>query len=102
MLERCYDERVRLNPGARTLVRTMAGQGAATALVSGGFSLLLRAGGARRRASRGTRRTALEVQDGVLTGEVGRPILGRAAKLAALRRSPARRGIAPDAALAVG
>ena len=38
VLERCYDERVRLNPGARTLVRTMAALGAETALVSGGFS----------------------------------------------------------------
>ena len=38
MLEECYRERVRLNPGARTLVRTMAELGAETALVSGGFS----------------------------------------------------------------
>ena len=34
---RCRAERVRLNPGARTFVRTMAAHGARTLLVSGGF-----------------------------------------------------------------
>ena len=38
MLERTYDERVSLNPGARALVSTMAEDGAATVLISGGFS----------------------------------------------------------------
>src|SRR3954468_20537410 len=37
-LQAAYDERVRLNPGARTLVRTMTNFGARCALVSGGFS----------------------------------------------------------------
>ena len=37
-LQQAYDERVRLNPGARTLVRTMAGGGARCVLVSGGFT----------------------------------------------------------------
>ena len=100
-LQRCYAERVRLNPGARTLVRTMAGQGAGTALVSGGFSFFSErvaaaAGFARHRANR------LEVREGVLTGEVGRPILGRAAKLAALREAAAEAGIGPEAVIAVG
>ena len=36
-LERCYVERVRLNPGARTLVQTMTANGARCVLVSGGF-----------------------------------------------------------------
>src|SRR6185312_9365704 len=38
VLQRAYDERVRLNPGARTLVRTMAANGARCVLVSGGFT----------------------------------------------------------------
>jgi phosphoserine phosphatase len=100
-LERCYAERVRLNPGARTLVRTMAAHGAETALVSGGFSFFSErvareAGFARHQANR------LEARDGVLTGEVARPILGRAAKLAALRAIAAEVGISPEAVLAVG
>jgi phosphoserine phosphatase len=100
-LERCYAERVRLNPGARMLVRTMAALGAETALVSGGFSFFSErvaheAGFARHQANR------LEAKDGVLTGEVARPILGRAAKLAALRAIATEAGVAPEAVLAVG
>jgi phosphoserine phosphatase len=92
---------VRLNPGARTLVRTMAALGAETALVSGGFSFFSErvareAGFARNQANQ------LEAKDGTLTGEVALPILGRAAKLTALRRIAAEVGIGPEAALAVG
>ena len=101
VLSECYAERVRLNPGARTLVRTMAALGAATALVSGGFSyftarVAAEAGFARNQAN------TLLVADGRLTGKVARPILGRAAKLAALEAIGAELGIAPEAAVAVG
>ena len=41
-LQRVYDERVRLNPGARALVQTMAANGARTMLVSGGFTFFTR------------------------------------------------------------
>jgi phosphoserine phosphatase len=101
VLAECYAERVRLNPGARTLVATMAALGAETALVSGGFSYFSErvaqaAGFARHQAN------ALLVADGVLTGEVGRPILGRRAKLAALLAIAGELGVRPEAALAVG
>jgi phosphoserine phosphatase len=101
VLERCYAERVRLNPGARMLVRTMVAQGAETALVSGGFTFFSErvaeaAGFSWHQAN------VLEARDGVLTGEVARPILGRAAKLAALCRIAAGDGIDPQAVLAVG
>lgn len=101
VLERCYAERVRLNPGARTLARTMAADGAATALVSGGFTFFaervaMAAGFAEAQANR------LEAADGRLTGTVARPILGRAAKLAALEAACAGLGVGPEAALAVG
>ncbi|HMR52089.1 MAG TPA: phosphoserine phosphatase SerB [Amaricoccus sp.] len=100
-LEECYAERVRLNPGAAILVRSMRAFGAETALVSGGFDAFSArvaesAGFARHRANR------LIVRDGRLTGEVARPILGRAAKLAALREIAGAAGIAEGAVLAVG
>ena len=38
VLDRCHDERVRITPGARALVRTMRREGAYCLLVSGGFS----------------------------------------------------------------
>lgn len=101
VLEDCFAERVRLNPGARVLVRTMAVLGAETALISGGFTFFATrvaaaAGFARAHAN------LLEAVDGRLTGTVARPILGRQAKLAALRGIAAELGVGPEAALAVG
>lgn len=101
VLADCYAQRVKLNPGARVLVRTMAALGADTALVSGGFTYFTErvaaaAGFARHRAN------TLIVEEGVLTGEVGVPILGRAAKLAALREFCAAGGFDARDVLAVG
>ncbi|MCA6329333.1 MAG: HAD-IB family phosphatase, partial [Phenylobacterium sp.] len=78
-LERAYAERVRLNPGARTFVRTLAASGAHCVLVSGGFDFFTRrvaiqAGFHEDRANR------FVVEDGHLTGAVEDPILGREAK----------------------
>ena len=100
-LQRCYDQRVRLNPGAEILVRTMARHGARCALVSGGFTFFTRrvaeaAGFHLNRAN-----TLIE-RDGALTGEVGDPILGKEAKLAALEAETAALGLTPADALAVG
>ncbi len=100
-LQRAYDERVRLNPGARTLVRTMAANGAKCFLVSGGFEFFTTrvaeaAGFHAQRANR-------LLDDGqTLTGHVGDPILGREAKLAALQEEAANAGIALHETLAVG
>lgn len=100
-LAECYAERVRLNPGARTLVRTMAALGAETALVSGGFTyftarVAAEAGFARNQAN------TLLIEDGKLTGKAARPILGRAAKLTALEAMCKERGITVSDAIAVG
>ncbi len=101
VLQRCYAERVRLNPGARTLVRTMAAHGVLCVLVSGGFEAFTApvaqaTGFAIHHANR------LLVDGGRLTGEVGEPILGREAKLQALQRHVEALGIGLDAALTVG
>ena len=103
VLERCYAERVRLNPGARTLVRTMAALGADDGAGLGRLQLLLRAGGRRRRVSPGTRRTGCWSRTGVLTGEVGAAD-PRARGQARGARGAARRrpAIGPEAVLAVG
>ena len=100
-LERTYAERVRLNPGAKSLLATMRANGAHTMLVSGGFGYFTRrvAQAAGFHVERGN--TLLD--DGVaLTGEVGTPILGREAKLAALEEAVANLGIAFADSLAVG
>jgi phosphoserine phosphatase len=100
-LAACHAERVRLNPGARVLVATMNGRGAVTALVSGGFTYFTErvAAAAGFRSHRANR---LVLADGRLTGEVARPILGRAAKRAALDALCAEAGVGLEAALAVG
>jgi phosphoserine phosphatase len=100
-LQQTYDERVRLNPGARTLVRTMAAAGARCVLVSGGFSFFTE----RVAAAAGfhvQRANSLGEAAGALTGLVGEPILGREAKLAALEEEAAALGALLSATLAVG
>ena len=100
-LQRCYDERVRLNPGARTLARTMAAYGARCVLVSGGFTFFAEKV-AEAAGFQAASANWLDVQDGVLTGRVGEPILGREAKLRTLRDQAAGLGISDDLILAVG
>ncbi|WP_224367502.1 phosphoserine phosphatase SerB [Hyalangium versicolor] len=100
-LQTCFDERVRLNPGAKTLVKTMAAHGARCVLVSGGFTFFsdrvaLAAGFHDSRAN------VLLEEGEVLSGAVGEPILGREAKLATLQREAAALGITPEQTLAVG
>ena len=100
-LQRCFDERVRLNPGARTLVRTMAANGARCVLVSGGFTFFT-ARVAELAGFHAARANWLKVEDEALTGEVGEPILGREAKLQTLMEETAALGAGPEAALAIG
>lgn len=97
VIDQCLYERVALMPGARTLVQTMRAAGAATILVSGGFTafaepVAAEIGFARVVANR------LLVADGRLTGAVARPVVDAATKLAELRSS----GVALAATLAVG
>ncbi len=100
-LQACYDERIRLNPGARTLVQTMNKLGAFTALVSGGFTcftgkVAAEAGFAFHQAN------TLLHENGRLTGKVADPILGQQAKLDTLNRLAAEQGITLADAIAVG
>lgn len=101
LLHAVHADRVRLNPGARTLVRTMAARGAATALVSGGFTFFTQrvaaeAGFAEHHAN------TLGIDDGVLAGTVGLPILGRQAKAERLAAVCAERGLSAEDVIAVG
>jgi len=100
-LQRCYDERVRLNPGAVILVNTMRANGARAVLVSGGFEFFTSrvADAAGFNADRANR---LIEANGKLTGKVGEPILGREAKLEALRQEAKTLGAPLFEALAIG
>ena len=92
---------IEVTAGAEALVATMKADGAYCALVSGGFkpmtaAIRMRLGFDEDRANH------LEARNGALTGRVIPPILGREAKLAALRELAAAAGIAPADAVTVG
>lgn len=94
-------ERITLMPGAVELLSTMKANGAHAALVSGGFTAFT-AQVAQKLGFDENRANTLLVEDGVLTGDVGRPILGREAKVEALEQITARIGIKISDVMAVG
>lgn len=100
-LERAYDERVRLNPGAETLVRTMAANGARCVLVSGGFTFFTRRV-AQAAGFHAQRANTLTEDGAALAGTVGEPILGREAKLAGLKEEAAALDLPLSETLAIG
>jgi phosphoserine phosphatase len=100
-LARVYDERVRLNPGARALLATMRAHGAKTLLVSGGFTFFTKRVAAAAGFDSEQANTLLD--DGAaLLGTVGEPILGREAKLEALELATRNAGLDFADTLAVG
>ena len=101
MIAQVIAQRITYMPGGRELVSTMKAHGAYAALVSGGFTAFT----AKVSAELGfdeNRANTLHIADGKLTGEVGRPILGKAAKVQALEEITTRLGITDADVLAVG
>ena len=101
VLTRCYEERVRLTPGARALVRTMKRDGAYCLLVSGGFTLFAErvavAAGFDRAVS-----NRLGIEAGKLTGRVEGSIVGAAGKRQALLDAAAEHDLDIADTLAIG
>lgn len=94
--------RIKLMPGARTLVATMRANRAHTCLVSGGFTLFTNRI-AEAIGFHENRANVLVVRpDGRLAGAVAEPILGREAKLATLVDLRTRLGLGRSDTLAVG
>jgi phosphoserine phosphatase len=100
-LQRCYDERVRLNPGARTMVQTLRANGVRCVLVSGGFTYFTERV-AEAAGFHVQRANCFEIVDGKLAGGVEAPILGREAKLQALREESQALDIGPADSVAIG
>ena len=100
VLQKCFDDRITLNEGARTLCQTMKADGAKTVIVSGGFTFFT--GHVAQACGFDTHQanTLIEANE-KLTGEVGMPILGREAKLDALKQHSADFGGASNA-IAIG
>lgn len=101
VLERVYEERLKLNPGAEILVKTLKQQGIKFALVSGGFTFFTD----RLKQKLGldyTHANKLAVHQGKLVGEVDGDICGAQAKEVFLLWCCEQLNIEPTQALAVG
>jgi phosphoserine phosphatase len=101
VIDKVLENRITPRPGGKALVSTMKKSGAHCALVSGGFTEFTESVGHGLGFDE-NRANVLEIADGVLTGRVVPPILGREAKIEALNEITARLGISVDQVMAVG
>lgn len=101
VIERVIRDRITLMPGGPVLLATMKAHGAHAAMVSGGFTAFTGAIAARLGFDENRANTLLQAE-GLLTGEVAEPILGKQAKVQALEEITARLGITAAEVLAVG
>jgi phosphoserine phosphatase len=94
-------EKLRLTPGARTLLRTLHRLGYVPAVVSGGFVEILAPLLAELHVDY-LEANRLEIVDGKLTGRLAAPIVDRAGKARALERFAAEVGVPLAQTVAVG
>jgi len=100
-LQRVYDERLQLSPGAGTLLAAARAAGIRTLLVSGGFTFFTE----RLKPRLGLDYTAantLEVADGKLTGRVLGSIVDAQGKADWLNRVRSELGLGKDQVIAMG
>jgi phosphoserine phosphatase len=101
VLDRVYRERLRLTPGAGTLLAAARGAGLATLLVSGGFTYFTdrlrdRLGFTEAHANE------LVVENGRLAGRVTGPLVDAAGKARHVARMREDRGLPKDRVLVIG
>lgn len=99
-IDRCREERVRIMPGAKALVRTMKAQGARALLVSGGFTRFTGPVAAEIGFDAHVS-NVLDIADGALLGTVATPIVDAGTKRRELEAAIAG-GIDRRLTLAVG
>jgi len=102
VIDEVIAKRIRLTPGARTLVATLRKNGVYTCLVTGGFTLFTQRIAALIGFHENHANTLIVDGRGRLTGDVAEPIFGRDAKLATLMELTRRLAIAPEATLVAG
>jgi len=101
VIQRVIDERITFMPGGCALLATMKRDGAYCALVSGGFTAFT-GYVSQTLGFHENRANTLLIEDGKLTGAPGMPILGREAKVQALKDITTRLGLTHDDVMAVG
>ncbi|KAA0888632.1 phosphoserine phosphatase SerB [Pusillimonas sp. ANT_WB101] len=100
-LERVYEERLRLNPGAEELIAGVKRHGVKTLLVSGGFTFFTERM-KQRLGLDACHANVLEEQGGLLTGRVSGVIVDAAAKAAHLQALADELGATSAQIIAVG
>jgi phosphoserine phosphatase len=100
-IDRCREERLRIMPGAKALVRTMRREGAECLLVSGGFVQFARNVAEDIGFSRAIAND-LGINEGRLDGTVNGAIVGAEAKRQALLDAAALNGVELTDTLAIG
>ena len=100
-LERVYDERLQLSPGAQTMLKAVQAAGMKTLLVSGGFTFFTE----RLQERLGldvTHANVLEIEGGKLTGRVVGGIVDAEEKMRTVQRVCAQVGAEPGQAIVMG
>lgn len=100
-LQRVFDERLQLSPGAVALLAGVKAAGLKTVLISGGFTFFTD----RLREQLGLDMSfanVLEIMDGKLTGKVSGPIVDAEEKRRTVERESAALGVPPSAAIVMG
>lgn len=101
VLEKVYEQRLQLNPGAKVMLETLQKNGVKTALVSGGFTFFTE----RLQQQLGldyTMANVLEQHNGQLTGNVAGDICGAQAKADFLIARCEQLNISPNQVVAMG
>ena len=101
IIDKVLATRITYMPGGAALLATMKANGAHTALVSGGFTAFTTKVAAHLGFDE-SRANTLIIENDQLTGGVGRPILGREAKINALNEITAQQGLIAADVIAVG
>jgi len=100
-LQRVYDERLQLNPGAESMLAALKKHGIKTLLVSGGFVFFTE----RLKTRLGldfTQANTLEIVNGKLTGNVSGKIVDAQGKANWLHHVRAELGLQPEQVIAMG
>ena len=100
-LQRVYDERLQLSPGAEKMLAALQSHGIKTLLVSGGFTFFTERLKLRLGLDAAIANT-LEIMDGKLTGRVLGAILDAEGKATQLRRLRDQLGLAAHQVVAMG
>ena len=100
-LQRVYDERVRLSPGAEKMLLRMKSAGIRTMVISGGFTFFTDRIKAKLDLDYAAANT-LEIADGKLTGKVLGEIIGAHGKAEVLKKVRDELGLKREQVIAIG